>query len=408
MVHQAILELKNYGPFKSARLEISKLTVIVGRNSTGKSLLAYTYVALSRAFNPVNLMLYSKPEGSLEDFNMLAKRYLNKALSSFTGRRVQDLVNLNSDEAFLSLKLEHGSIDVILTKGEGIKDIKLGYSGWMKKVSELFIEALKRGLGSKTLGEVLEKLTISTTKEEASKLLLEISLAPIVLVDSRSGIVKMLSKLQPYASLVALQRMDLDLELALYIQSLTSALESEEVNLDVIKPLLDSLGITEIKSIGREVILKLFTGVYHSLANAPSGVRESLPLVLALATKSFKEMVIEEPEAHLHPKAIKTLARALARAINEDKQIIITTHSDLLLASINNLIMLHNNPRKASELGFEDKDLIDYRNVAAYVTRAVKDYVELEKLKVDESGIAEEEFEKVVHEIADERAEALT
>ncbi|HIQ55238.1 MAG TPA: hypothetical protein EYH59_00950, partial [Pyrodictium sp.] len=216
------------------------------------------------------------------------------------------------------------------------------------------------------------------------------------------------SKLLPYASLVALQQADLELELALYISSLASALESGEVDLDAAKPLLHELGVAEVKSVGRDIFVRLATGLLHTLANAPSGVREALPLTLALTAKALHELVIEEPEAHLHPAAVKALARVIARSINRGKWVLITTHSDLLLSAINNLIMLYAHPEKARTLGLAPQDLIAPAKVAAYVTRLKGSVVELQKLQVDEIGIPEDEFAQVVRGIADERAEALS
>ena len=55
MRQYSVLRVQDYGPFQQAELRVSRLTVIIGPNSTGKSLLAYTYTALSRALNPLNL-----------------------------------------------------------------------------------------------------------------------------------------------------------------------------------------------------------------------------------------------------------------------------------------------------------------------------------------------------------------
>ena len=89
------------------------------------------------------------------------------------------------------------------------------------------------------------------------------------------------------------------------------------------------------------------------------------------------------------------------------RKILITTHSDLLLSAINNLIIFYSNKDKASRLGLSPSDLIDPESIAAYATRIKNSYVELEKLQVDEAGIPEDEFAEIVHEMAVERSHAF-
>ena len=49
-------------------------------------------------------------------------------------------------------------------------------------------------------------------------------------------------------------------------------------------------------------------------------------------------LIIEEPEAHLHPGAQADMAVILARLVRAGVKVIITTHSDWLLQEIGNLI----------------------------------------------------------------------
>jgi len=77
---------------------------------------------------------------------------------------------------------------------------------------------------------------------------------------------------------------------------------------------------------------------------ASSGQQESIRIVQDLLylllenQKSFR--IIEEPEAHLYPKAQKCLLELMALIINKTQsQIIITTHSPYTLSILNNLLM---------------------------------------------------------------------
>ncbi|MDE0315725.1 MAG: AAA family ATPase [Candidatus Poribacteria bacterium] len=78
-----------------------------------------------------------------------------------------------------------------------------------------------------------------------------------------------------------------------------------------------------------------------SLNQASSMVSELAPLVLFLRSgiKPGDTLIIEEPEAHLHPGAQAGMAVILARLVRAGVKVIITTHSDWLLQEIGNLIL---------------------------------------------------------------------
>ena len=77
-----------------------------------------------------------------------------------------------------------------------------------------------------------------------------------------------------------------------------------------------------------------------SLSHSSSMVSELAPLVLFLRgiVQPGDLLIIEEPEAHLHPGAQTKIAHILARLIRVGVRVVITTHSEWLLQEIGNLI----------------------------------------------------------------------
>lgn len=75
---------------------------------------------------------------------------------------------------------------------------------------------------------------------------------------------------------------------------------------------------------------------------ASSGQQESLPLFLPLQF-SARNIIVEEPEAHLFPTAQKEITAQLAVEVNAntEKTLLITTHSPYILSTLNNLIAAH-------------------------------------------------------------------
>ena len=77
------------------------------------------------------------------------------------------------------------------------------------------------------------------------------------------------------------------------------------------------------------------------LSQTSSMVSELAPLVLYLRSlvQPGDTLIIEEPEAHLHPGAQADMAVILARLVRAGVRVIITTHSDWLLEEIGNLTL---------------------------------------------------------------------
>ena len=76
------------------------------------------------------------------------------------------------------------------------------------------------------------------------------------------------------------------------------------------------------------------------LSRASSMVSELAPVVLFIRgnISSGDTLIIEEPEAHLHPAAQTEMAGTLARLVRSGIRVVVTTHSDWLLKGIGNLM----------------------------------------------------------------------
>ena len=71
---------------------------------------------------------------------------------------------------------------------------------------------------------------------------------------------------------------------------------------------------------------------------------------------------MEEPEAHLHPELQQAMARLIVNIVNSGIPVWLTTHSDMILQHLNNMIKLKNHPQckeLMNEYSYNKKDLLD-------------------------------------------------
>lgn len=84
-------------------------------------------------------------------------------------------------------------------------------------------------------------------------------------------------------------------------------------------------------------------GIEMPLTAAASSIKEMAPFTLFLNkfSASDSSVLLEEPEAHLHPQRQIRVADLIACAVKMGCHLQITTHSDYLIKRLNNLIKLH-------------------------------------------------------------------
>lgn len=155
--------------------------------------------------------------------------------------------------------------------------------------------------------------------------------------------------------------------------------------------------------------------IYHNktekvdLLESASGLQSLIPILLLVEySKSLKEkynfnFVVEEPELNLYPKAQHELIKYLVKnCLYERKNLILTTHSPFVLASLNNLLLAHDkgqkHPTEVNKI-IKAESWLNPKNFIAYELKNGK----AKKIMDDKLGqIAENMIDSVSDTFADE------
>ena len=146
----------------------------------------------------------------------------------------------------------------------------------------------------------------------------------------------------------------------------------------------------------QEVSSKMLSTSIHEMA--------LLSIYLKYVVKKDDLLIIEEPEAHLHPKNQRILVKYIVRAVNNGLNVMLTTHSDYVIEQFNNFVRLSAiDTDNLDEFAYTPADILNYEDISIYTFKkeSKKQYI-AEKIEINETGFDEEIFTPISEELYDE------
>ena len=386
------IAVENFGPIEKAEIDLRPLTVFVGESNTGKTYLAALIYALYQTFEgfdrvpwPYNVISQLRhsifrlgrehDEGTLktlEKLNNPEQPFKFSDLPEWLYVQIEE--DLDDPELFASELKRCFNLNAVseLIQFAGSESNILKISLNVSKKNQPFWNFEMRASESDIAmsGNINNNMILRLKDERMSQAIPDLEdLAALSHVNgsespdfyylpaSRGGIMEthsvILSSLVEGATRVGLERSSESATLSGTIADFLKQI----INYDEHRVSSDEMNgiakVLEDEVLRGEIEVNRPAGGYPEFRYRPqkseqplrmnqssSMVSELAPLVFFLRGVVWPgdTLIIEEPEAHLHPRAQTKVALILARLVRIGVRVIITTHSDWLLEQIGNLV----------------------------------------------------------------------
>lgn len=375
------LEIKNFRSIRELGIKLAPITLFYGANGAGKSSLLYSPVV----FRNIALNSNQKPNAFFYLNFLNLGSYEAVVYDHKKANKIRFGLKLEKGDLSIKYAIEFGSEDgnyeLVATQGSqqlfiiGIS-VAFPYAGAEKK-KENFIykdgsyQIVWNGITSQVTSVEMEgynKGDDQTAVDLAAFFNSPIEqLRKVAIVPLKRGFSK------PHHSPVAAsQEITTEDELATvlsnnkYLVSKVSHYLEKVVNRDFRINSQPGTAIFSLDATDRS------TGVASELVNEGFGVNQIVFLLARCLYQDSDIICIEEPEVHLHPSAVRLLAKTLALiARDESKRFLISTHSETFLVAL------------LAEIASGEVPLED---VACYFTNKQNKETKFEQQKINKQG----------------------
>jgi predicted ATPase len=369
------LHIKDFGPIHEADLDIKPLTVFIGRNDTGKSYAAMLLYSLVKAHMISKAKRYKYESMELKEY---LKNSITRKIERVFDSHLDELINENLKDMKMQFAFKIDSKGYNFSKSKGLEpDIELSNKTELK--------------------DLVFKRDAVLLPSSRSGLLQTYSLIASEMIEEKNELKETdLTKIYPLPGNIA------DF-IHLLLRYSVKQIGKEE-NEELIKRFDEILGGKIESRFGQLYFYDERYGLDIKINKTSSGIQELTPLYLVIKHLDLKNLmlIIEEPEAHLHPGLIVDMTRVLAWLVRMGAYVIITTHSDYLLNMLNILIRLSKvDEAKRDEWGFKEDGYLKSDKIGAYLFKyspELKSSI-AEKLTIKDEEIPEDEFTNVIDEL---------
>ena len=403
---------EHIGPIDAADLELGDLTIIAGRNNTGKTYLVYTMYGFLRTWASV----WRRP---------LAER-LSRRFGDFLGSEIGSRLSIDRGEVErlrhrtieqAASRFSEGSISHIFSSPpstfadaclsvELSADLPSDGKRFSLARSDQFRVAAQYDEDAVELELIWRETSMANRRSAATVLATNVALpdvpTPFILSAERFGIALFYKELDFTKSRLVemLQQLDQNAQLGRAPLLVVDRIASRYA-----MPVKDNVDFTRnienilhresefFKDGLHEEVKTLMSGYYTSADGvirfrSKARKRRSFDIPLHIASSSARGLsdlyfylrhvasrndvlFIDEPETHLDTANQVMLAHVISRLVRSGLKVLVSTHSDYMIKEVNNLVMLdhlHRNGGSSPKIkGYGPEEGIDRGRIRAYV-----------------------------------------
>ena len=406
------IELENFGILKQAEFTLGDLTILCGKNNTGKTYATYALYGFLDAWKTlIDFKVTDSQiqplftEGSIKirltEYVEKADRLLAQMSKRYVTQMLERRVFAATDGLFRNSKfhIKTGPIDVLNKEFEReMRYIPKRVLIFSKKKGsdELIIRLVLDGDQEEDFNSFFIKTVINAAIGAA--IFADYFPTPFISSVERTGSAVFLTELDFARNRLLRQIAQADQDVdprQLILESYQSypAPIEENVNFirdlknvekrqsfiakehsDVLLEFEDIIGGTyAVTQNGQLSYIPKGAGIALKMVESSSAVRSLLDIGFYLrhVAQEGDLLIVDEPELNLHPENQCRIARLFTRLVNIGIKVFITTHSDYIVKELNTLIMLNQDKphleRIAEENGYKDSELIQFDRVKVYM-----------------------------------------
>jgi predicted ATPase len=373
------ISVKDFGPIREADVHLGKLTVLMGPDNVGKSYFTVLMPVLEELIRNWRYAqaLMSPTNFTLKDFELQLNVMLYDILHIFYSVEPEELIRRGTEKAEIKFELRSKEGQVVVLE---VQIDKSGVNTKLHGFDELFV-CNKAPIIKPVVYIPAERAGIMRALKQFLRLFLATSLLSAPLHKRKVQLMSERIRL-PGASMFFLEQL-------LGVEKFTK----EDREKAYVAPALDLLE--------REVLGgRLEMGRDFSVTFYEAGAEKPIDLINASAMASelsaiyilsgtLKEgwwLIMEGPEAHIHPKGQMGLARFMAKLARLGVNVMATTHSDLIALKLAQMVGLTGlSPEERERLGYRGNEYLTKEELALYSFEP-EDGSMARKIEVSETG----------------------
>ena len=439
------ISIKNLGAISEANFTVGDLTVICGKNNTGKTYLTYAvygflddwrnnnYTFLFDIDMSLLFLASGKEKISIDQCKEFIEQALLNANNSFA-KKIKDIFSNqnNLQESSFNLKID---ICQLIKNIKNKKKINIVID--IGKTEENFTLFFNADFISLETNSRIKKLYFTPFLNDLIKkgIISDFIPSSFVVSAERTGA----ALFQREVDFTRSRLIDLMKETSINPQQLLGRFTAEyplpvKHNIDFIRDLPNIVDKQSEFSVNHPEVIAAFNEIAGGdyTVNAVGGInytplnQPDIKLTLAESSSTVRSLVdigfylkhlakqgdllmIDEPELNLHPENQRKIARLFAMLVNAGIRVFITTNSDYIIKEFNTLLLLNKQDQRIKELaereGYQTSELLKPEQLNIYMTTPdtnIKDRKAYSLIAANisaENGIELTSFDEVIEDM---------